>query len=250
MMIIDGGGPGRLPALPMWSLLFLACISSQRPPNVADLDSSVTLPPVEKFTFGPGDSLSIWVWRHDDLTVDVTVAPDGYITYPLVGRLEVAGRTYEDLVQTLQAAVDDYYVDAHVAVNIKEVQSQKVLVLGEVQVPSVYQITNELSLLEVLTRAGGINPEANTRNVLVVRGGLENPTRFTVDVDAIYGRGDMAQMVYLQRGDIVYVPATTITNVERFFRKLQGILTPVLGASAVYRNMISGGAQGTSSALE
>jgi polysaccharide biosynthesis/export protein len=234
----------------MGLFLFLACTSSQRPPNVADLEVSVALPPADAFTFGPGDVLSIWVWRHDDLSVDVTVAPDGYITYPLVGRLEVAGHTYEDLVQTLQSAVDDYYVDAKVAVNIKEVVSQKVLVIGEVQTPSVYPITNELSLLEVLTYAGGINPDARTDNVLIVRGGIENPMRFTVDVRSIYGQGDMSQMVYLQRGDIVYVPATTITNVERFFRKFQGILAPILGASAVYRNMTTGGAQGTSSVLE
>ncbi len=231
-------------------LLLLACTSTQRPPNVADMDVSVALPSPDAFTFGPGDVLAIWVWRHDDLSVDVTVAPDGYITYPLVGRIEVAGRTYEDLVQTLQAAVNDYYVDAKVAVNVKEVVSQKVMVIGEVQTPSVFPITNELSLLEVLTLAGGINPDARTDNVMVVRGGIDNPTRFTVDVRSLYGQGDMSQMVYLQRGDIVYVPTSTITNVERFFRKLQGILAPAIGASAMYRNIISGGAQGTSAVLD
>lgn len=218
------------------------CASTQAPPNVEDTEISLRLPAAEAFTFGPGDSLRIWVWRHEDLTMDVTIAPDGAITYPLVGRLVVAGLTYEALVAKLRGAIAEYYVDAQVSVNILAVTNQKVIVIGEVQAPQVLQITNELSLLEALTRTGGINPDARTQNVLVIRGGMENPQLFTVDVDAVFGRGDFSQMVYLQRGDIVYVPAKTITNVERFFRRLSNMLSPAVSGSAIYRNIISGGA--------
>lgn len=227
-------------------LLILACGGTTRPPNVAEAEIPLRLPAAEAFVFGPGDSLRIWVWRHDDLTLDVTVAPDGAISYPLVGRLVVSGMTYEQLVGTLQKAIAEYYVDAQVAVNITAVTNQKVIVLGEVQNPQVLQITNELSMLEALTRTGGINPDARTRNVLLVRGGLDEPELYTVDVDAIYGKGDFSQMVYLQRGDIVYVPPKTITNVERFFRRLQAVMAPALAGSAVYRNIVTGGATGAS----
>ena len=156
----------------------------------------------------------------------------------------MAGLTYEQFVARLQSAVSEYYVDAQVAVNIAQVTNQKVLVIGEVAQPMVLQITNDLSLLEALTRAGGIHPDARTRNVLLVRGGAAEPQVYTVDVDAIYGRGDFSQMVYLQRGDIVYVPARTITDVERFFKRLQGVLAPALSGSAVYRNVVSGNVLG------
>jgi polysaccharide export outer membrane protein len=229
-----------------WHLLLFgliaACGPTQAPPNVADAEIPLRLPTAEAFTFGPGDTLRIWVWRHDDLTVDVTIAPDGAISYPLVGRVVLAGLTYEQVVDKLQAGVDEYYVDAQVSVNVVQVTNQKVVVIGEVASPQVLQITNELSLLEALTRTGGINPDARTRNVLVVRGGMEKPVLFTVDVDAIFGRGDFSQMVYLQRGDIVYVPTRTITNVERFFRRLSAVLSPAVSGSAIYRNIISGGA--------
>lgn len=242
----------RLPRAAMLSLLFatlLGCAAPARPPNVAESDVSLRLPPAERFTFGPGDTLKIWVWRHDDLTVDVIIAPDGYIAYPLVGRIQAAGLTYEELSKALQDKIDDYYVDAQVSVNITSVTNQKVFVLGEVNSPGVLQITSELSLLEALVRTGGINQDARTKNVLVVRGGLENPKLFTVDVDALTGRGDMSQMVYLQKGDIVVVPTKTITNVERFFRHVQAILAPAVGASAIYRNVLGAGAQGTSSSF-
>jgi polysaccharide export outer membrane protein len=235
----------------MWFVLAaaMACAPVQRPPNVAEMAPDLRLPSTEQFTFGPGDSLRIWVWRHDDLTMDVTIAPDGAITYPLVGRVVLAGKTYEQVVRDLQSKVAEYYVDAHVQVNILAVTNQKVFVLGEVQAPQVLQVTNELSLLEALVRTGGINPSARTKNVLLVRGGLDKPSLFTVDVDAIYQRGDTSQVVYLQKGDIVVVPPTTITNVERFFRHVQAILSPAVGGSAIYRNALGTGAQGTSSAI-
>jgi protein involved in polysaccharide export with SLBB domain len=131
-------------------------------------------------------------------------------------------------------------------VNVISVTNQKVIVIGEVQQPQVLQITNEMSLLEALTRTGGINPDARTSNVLLIRGGnLDKPQLVTVNVDAIYGRGDFSQMVYLQRGDIVYVPTKTITNVERFFHRLSAVLGPAVSGSAIYRNIISGGAAGS-----
>lgn len=219
-----------------------ACVPAQAPPNVDDTEISLRLPAAQAFTFGPGDTLRVWVWRHEDLTMDVTIAPDGAITYPLVGRVVVAGLTYEQLVGKLQDAIDEYYVDAQVSVNILQVTNQKVIVIGEVQAPQVLQITNDLSVLEALTRTGGINPDARTKNILVIRGGMEKPQLFTVDVDAIFGRGDFSQMVYLQRGDIVYVPTKTITNVERFFSRLSKVLSPAVSGSAIYRNIISGGA--------
>jgi polysaccharide export outer membrane protein len=224
-------------------LALLACAHT-RPPNVQDVDVPLKLPAAEAFTFGPGDSLQIRVWRHDDLSMDVTIAPDGAISYPLVGRVQVAGLTYDQVVARLQSAVSEFYVDAQVSVNIAQVTNQKVLVLGEVAQPMVLQITNDLSLLEALTRAGGIHADARTKNVLVVRGGADKPVVFTVDVEAVYGRGDFAQMVYLQRGDIVYVPAKTITDVERFFKRMQGMLAPAVSGSATYRNVVSGNVLG------
>ena len=235
-------------ALLTWSLAGCAKPAAG-PPNVAEADIPLHLPAAEAFTFGPGDVIRIWVWRHDDLTQEIPIAPDGCIAYPLVGRVKVAGLTYEQLATTLRDAIAGYYVDPQVQVNIVSISNQKVLVMGEVTQPQVIQITNELSLLEALVRSGGINPEARTSNVLIIRGGVASNNAFTVDVNRILASGDLSQMVYLQRGDIVYVPPTTITNVERFFRHIQAVLAPAVGASAVYRNFLGSGAQGTSSAL-
>lgn len=229
-----------------------ACSAKDGPPNVVESDEVISLrpPAPEDFVFGPGDVIDIKVWRQPDMDMQIVIAPDGAITYPLVGRLKVAGLTYPELVSTIEQALQEFYTEPSVAVNVVQVSNQKVFILGEVRSPAVLQIENDLSILEALTRTGGINPDARTDNVLLVRGGMDNPQLFTVDVNAIFARGDFTQMVYLQRGDIVLVPAKTIVNVERFFRRVQGMLAPFLSGSAIYRNVVTGGAQGTSAGLQ
>ena len=232
-------------------LLILACGSKEEPTlGTAEDLGELRAPRPEDFVFGPGDVIDITVWRQPDMDLTVTIAPDGRITYPLLGTVQVSGLNYPELVDTLEDGLGDYYVDPAVAVNIVEVSNQKVFVLGEVQNPAVLQIENDLSILEALVRTGGIHPDARTDNVLLIRGDFENPDLYLIDVEGLYQRGDTSQLVYLQRGDIVYVPARTIVEAERFFRRVQGMLAPFVAGSAVYRNSISGGAVGTSSVLD
>jgi polysaccharide biosynthesis/export protein len=223
----------------------------RRPVNIAEADSAVRkVPTTAEFQLGPGDKIAIRVWRHDDLDMDVTIAPDGSITYPLVGRIAVSGMTYPQLVKKLGTAISEYYTDPQVSVNILELKNQKVFVIGEVMSPSVLQLSGEMTILEALTLTGGINQFSRTNNVLLIRGGIETPTLYTIDVQAIYAEAQLDQMVSLQRGDIVVVPTRTITNVSRYFKEVQGTLSPFVAGTAIYRNASTGGAQGTSSALD
>lgn len=218
---------------------------------VSEADPALTeLPKPESYKLGPGDHIAIRVWRQDDLTMDVYIAPDGTITYPLIGRIQAAGLTYPDLIAALTKAISTYYEAPQVTVNVLDVQNQKVMVVGEVTTPSVLQLTSEMTILEALTLAGGLNQYARTSNVLLIRGGIDKPALYTVDVHALITEGKMDQLVYLQRGDIVVVPTRTITSAARYFRDVQTILAPFVAGSAVYRNALGGGAQGTSSVLE
>jgi len=233
------------------NLVFLGCAKTPEVPNISEAPAELRVAPTpEEFQLGPGDRISIQVWRHEDLNMDITIAPDGTITYPLVGQIDVAGQTYGELVKTLQAAIADYYENPQVTVNIVEIKNQKVLVVGEVTSPSVLQLSSQMSILEALTMTGGINASAKTSNVLLIRGGVEQPSLYTIDVQSIYAEGNTEQMVYLQKGDIVVVPTRTITNLSRYFRDVQTMLAPFVAGSAVFRNAVSGGAQGTSSVLE
>lgn len=237
------------PLVLLWMLF--GCAGHQAPaPAAAEDVPELRAPGPEDFVFGAGDTLDIKVWKAPELDMQVTIAPDGTITLPIVGHIQVAGQTYPQLVQTLETELSTYYREPSVAVNIVSISSQKVFVLGEVKSPAVLQITSELTVLEALIRAGGIHPDARTDNVLLIRGEVESePELYLIDVDAHFQRGDVSQTVYLKSGDIVYVPTRTITNVERFFKRLQSVLGPFVAGSAVYRNAVSGGAQGTGAVL-
>ena len=233
----------------LYATLNLGC-TKQTPPNISEASQELRASAPQDFVFGPGDVFDLKVWRHDELEMTITIAPDGNISVPLVGQLNVSGLTYPELIDTLQSQLGEYLVEPSVAVNIVSVSNQKVFILGEVQNPAVLQIANEMTILEALIRTGGIHQDSRTDNVLLIRGELGDPELFLVDVDAIYAQGDMSQLVQLQKGDIVYVPAKTITNVERFFRRIQGIIAPFVGGSVVYRNAIQGDAQGSSAAQD
>jgi polysaccharide export outer membrane protein len=236
-------------ALLFWGLS--GCAKTGEVPNISEAPAELRVAPTpEEFVLGPGDKISIQVWRHEDLDREVTIAPDGSITYPLVGRVVVDGSTYSELVQMLHDAIAQYYEDPQVTVNIVEIKNQKVMVLGEVSTPSVLQLSTQMSILEALTLTGGINPSAKTSNVLLIRGGVDSASLFTVDVESIYTQGNIDQMVFLRKGDIVVVPTRTITNMSRYFKEVQSMLAPFVAGSAIFRNAVSGGAQGTSSVLE
>lgn len=235
----------------MLALMICLGCGSANPPNVAaDPELELRAPEPQDFVFGPGDVLDIQVWRHEDLDMSVTIAPDGAISFPLLGRIEVSGQSYPELIATLESGLSEYVRDPAVAVNIVQISNQKVFILGEVQNPAVLQITTEMSILEALIRTGGIHSDSRTDNVLLIRGSLDQPELYLVDVAAIYGKGDTSQLVQLQKGDIVYVPTKTIVNVERFFKRISGILGPFVGGSVIYRNSVSGNAQGASSVLD
>jgi len=235
----------------LWALFGIGCGPKVELPDIATAaDVSSTLTETAEFRLGPGDRIAIAVWRHPDLDMEITIAPDGTITYPLVGRIEVAGLTFTQIVERLGLAISEFYEAPQVTVNVVELKNQKVIVLGEVTSPSVLQLSNEMSILEALTHAGGINASAKTENVLLIRGGVDAPELYALNVRSIYTTGAMDQLVMLQQGDIVVVPTRTITNVSRYFRDVQSVLSPFVAGSAIFRNTVSGGAQGTSSVLE
>jgi polysaccharide export outer membrane protein len=233
-------------------LPLVACMPKQAV-NVSDAPEgvvSLTPPQAEDFVFGPGDVIDIKMWGQEDMNMEVVIAPDGVITYPLVGRFKVTGMTYVQLLKFMERELSEYYNEPSIAVNVVKVSNQKVFVLGEVKNPAVLQIENDLSVVEALIRTGGISEDAKTSNILLIRGGIDEPTLLTIDIADLFSKGDMAQNIYLQRGDILLVPPKTIVHVERFFRRVQGVLAPFLAGSAIYRNVSGPGAQGTSSSLD
>ncbi|MBN2799122.1 MAG: polysaccharide biosynthesis/export family protein [Deltaproteobacteria bacterium] len=220
-------------SLLLFSLTCSALSATPRAESVTEL----RLPTDEAAAFGlgPGDRISLKVYRHSDLDTELIVAPDGTVTLPLLGRVEVTGRSYSALIGEVEAGLQDFYTDASVSINVLELASQKVMVVGEVSNPVVLPLGGEMTALEALVRAGGISQDARTKNVLLIRSGGAEPELYLIDVKGLIA-GDLAQNVRMLPGDILVVPTKTIVKVERYFRHVQAVIGPVVSGSQIYRN--------------
>jgi polysaccharide export outer membrane protein len=160
----------------------------------------------QEYTIGPQDVLGITVWGQADLSRDYGVDPDGFIPFPLIGRVKAAGSTPKELATQLTELLGrDYLVNPQVIVAVKEYLSQKVQVLGAAEKPGVYYLTGPTTLLEILSRAGGFASTAG-KQVLLVRnhGASGSSAALRLSLEKIQA-GDPSENTRVQSQDIVIV---------------------------------------------
>jgi polysaccharide biosynthesis/export protein len=162
-------------------------------------------PPEEFYAIGAGDTLGINVWKEPSLSGPVKVRPDGFITLPLVNELQVVGLSTAQLRKTLEERYKEYTVDPFVTIRIEGIASSEVFLVGQVGKPGAFPLTGNETLLQLLTRAGGLAIFADRSNLRVVRREGDKITEFIVDYDAIL-RGDLKQDILLRPGDRIIVP--------------------------------------------
>ena len=129
------------------------------------------------YRIGPNDLLTITVLDAPDLSQPLRVTGDGDISMPLLGNIKAAGLTPRELELVLQALLRRTYMkDPQVSVTVTEMQSHAVSVLGAVKTPGVFQVRGTKTLLEMLSMAGGLSPDAGNA-VLVMRGAAAEHAR-------------------------------------------------------------------------
>jgi len=155
--------------------------------------------------------LAVSVWGQTDLSRDYPVDQQGFVQFPLVGRVRAAGLTTRALAEHLTELLGkDYLVNPQVSVSVKEYLSQKVQVLGEAGKPGLFYLSGPTTLLEILSRAEGLAKGAGKQLILVRRqqssaGPATGNTILRFDFDRIQ-RGDASENVLLQDQDLIFVP--------------------------------------------
>lgn len=162
-------------------------------------------PPEEFYLIGAGDIIAISVWKEPTLGGTVKVRPDGYVTLPLLNEVQVVGLTTAQLRKTLEAQYKEYTVDPFVTVRTEGIASSEVFLVGQVNRPGAYPLGGNDTILQLLTRAGGLGMFAERSNVRIVRRESEKMTEYIVDYDAIV-KGDLKQDILLRPGDRIIVP--------------------------------------------
>ena len=159
----------------------------------------------ESYHIGVGDLLQIEVYDEADLTKEVRVLTDGYISFPLLGSLRAAGLAVSELEKELtRRLAEKYLVNPQVTVFVKEFSS--VFVSGEVKNPGSFPLYGRLTVFEAVTLAGGFTEVANPAKVKVIRQGPNGETTFEVDLDRFVKKGDASDDRELEANDRVIVP--------------------------------------------
>ena len=165
-------------------------------------------PPVRPaaFALGPGDVVEIRVYRENDLNGVYRVGSDGTIDFPLIGKVQLVHKRPEDVQQEVRARLGEgYLVDPQVVVFVRERNSQKVHVMGEVNRAGTFPYEDGMSVIQAITNAGGFTKLASKNGVTVTRILAEGGSKtFRVPVGDI-GTG-RAGNFRLNPGDIVSVP--------------------------------------------
>src|SRR6059036_413097 len=137
-------------------------------PSVAG-SARLIFPLESQYRIGIEDVLFISVWREPDLTRDVPVRPDGKISLPLLQDLVAAGKTPAELGQEIQDRLKDYLSNPSVTVIVREVNSIKVYVLGEVLRPGPVVVRSKVRLLQAISMAGGVTQFGGRDGVIIYR---------------------------------------------------------------------------------
>lgn len=195
---------------------------------------SAETPSPKKYRFYPGDELSVTAVNRPELTVaDTRVDPYGYITYPYLGQVYVKGLTSSEVAENLAKALQDgdFYRRVSLGVSFVRSKEQYIYVLGEVKKPGPIAITGSIPLLDAIGKAGGQTYDAEMSTVLWIRGRQSPPGVVKLNLAALgdaRASNPIIPRLTLAPGDVLYVPDSVITSVQRFFNRMYDILRSVV----------------------
>lgn len=159
-----------------------------------------------EYVIGPDDVLSIVFWRDKDISADVAVRPDGRISLPLLNDVQAGGLTPLQLRDRITEEARRYVEDPNVTVVVRQINSRKVFVTGEVNKPGPYPLTGPTTVLQMLATAGGLHEYADDKNIVVMRVESGRTVSYPFNYRDVAKRKNLRQNIELKPGDTIIVP--------------------------------------------
>jgi polysaccharide export outer membrane protein len=164
-----------------------------------------------EFLLGAEDVLIVTIWKNQDLSREVVIRPDGMISMPLVGDIPAAGLTANLLAKRIAERLTEYMASPIVSVQMKEVNSYFIYVLGEVAKPGKYPLKSYANVMQGISLAGGFTPFAKKNKIKVLRVTASGPgdkhqVEIPVQYDDILKGNAMLGNFFLRTGDVIVVP--------------------------------------------
>jgi polysaccharide biosynthesis/export protein len=160
----------------------------------------------EKYLINPGDILDISVWNEDALKREVRVLPDGSIGFPLAGTVVAAGRSVEDLKKELTGKLTEYIAEPVVNIAVKSAEGYAVYVTGQVKTPGKFIMTEPMTVMQVLSLAGGLTSFAAQNDIVILRKGSKGSESIKFEYGALEEGKQLDKNHLLKSGDVIVVP--------------------------------------------
>lgn len=172
------------------------------------LVSSVTMAEeaVDVYRLRHGDRVFVSVWREESLQRELRVLPDGSITFPLAGRVVVAGLSSTEVEKRLAAKLKEFIPDPVVSVIITDIEGSRVYVLGKVPRPGPVVLTAPTTAMQALSQAGGLERFADGDAIRVVRGAGKDQQVIPLKYNQLLKGNDQSADIGLKAGDMILVP--------------------------------------------
>jgi polysaccharide export outer membrane protein len=157
------------------------------------------------YVIGTDDILSIVFWRDADMTQEVTVRPDGNITLPLLGDIKAAGLKPSELRDQIAKTAGKFIEDPNVTVVVRQINSRNVFITGGVTRPGPYPVSGQMTVLQLITVAGGLTEFADAKNIRILRTENGQTTFLKFNYNEVQDGKKLEQNIVLKPGDSVMV---------------------------------------------
>lgn len=162
--------------------------------------------PDEEYTIGVEDLIQVTVWKNADLSVTVPVRPDGKISLPLIDDVMAAGLTTLQLKEELTRRWKNFLSAPEVSVIVKEINSLKIYLVGEIAHPGELRFKGKTRLLQAISLAGGFTNFAERGRIIVLRRTGDVESRFEINYNKVVSGKTPEGNIVLKAGDTIVVP--------------------------------------------
>lgn len=159
-----------------------------------------------EYKIGEQDVLTITVWREPELSGTVMVRPDGMVTLPLLNDVHAAGLTPDELKGSLTEKLGAFVNSPQVTVAVREINSRKVFIIGQVGHEGSYRINSTTTVLQIIAEAGGLRDFANRKGIYVLRTVNGGQQRLSFNYDKVIRGKDSKDNILLRPGDTIVIP--------------------------------------------
>lgn len=177
----------------------------------------------ERYKIAPGDSFDVNFELSPEFNQSsVTIQPDGFVTLRSVGEVYVQGQSLPELTETLRGVYGKILNDPLISVNLKDFEKPYFVADGQVGRPGKYDLRGEVTLTQAVAIAGGFNQNAKASQVLLFRRVSDQWMEAKlIDVKKMHKSGNLREDPTIRPGDMLFVPKTTLSKIDRFFPSAQ-----------------------------